>query len=101
MTSDSSDRLVYNASVKLWDNVYVKGGQFEDGATSFTIEINLLDKSTNSLKQLNQYFGELGRIEDEKRMARKANMFNYDNNMDSTVVPNIKLAPPPQGINDK
>ena len=101
MTSDSTNRLVYNASVKLWDNVYVKGGQFEDGATSFTIEINLLDKSTNSLKQLNQYFGELGRIEDEKRMARKANMYNYDNNMDSTMVPNIKLAPPPQGINDK
>ena len=104
MVADSSSRLMYNASVKMWDNIYIKGGQFEDGATSFTIEINLLDKSTNSLKQLNQYFGTLGSIADDKRMARKTNMYNYDNNVDSTTTtePKVKLAPPPpQGINDK
>lgn len=54
-TKDSSSKTIYDASLKLWDNVLLKGGDFGNGALNFTIEINMLDKSTNSLKQLNQY----------------------------------------------
>ncbi len=63
---DSSDMEIYNASLKMWDNVYLKGGNYDDGGITQTIEINLVDKTTNSLKQLNQYFGKLAQILENK-----------------------------------
>ena len=55
--TDSSAKKLYDASLKLWDNVLIKGGEMKDGAIIQKIEINLMDKTTNSLKQLNQYTG--------------------------------------------
>jgi len=46
----------------MWDNVYMKGGKYEDGGMHQSIEVNLLDKNTNSLKQLNQYMGILSKL---------------------------------------
>jgi hypothetical protein len=65
---DSSAKIAFDASVKMWDNVYMKGGKYEDGGMNQSIEINLLDKNTNSLKQLNQYAGLLSiMIKDKKK----------------------------------
>ncbi|MGF2413431.1 MAG: DUF4836 family protein, partial [Ferruginibacter sp.] len=61
-SKDSTAKVVYDASLKVWDNVYMKGGKFENGGITQTMEINLMDKGTNSLKQLNQYLGVLSKI---------------------------------------
>lgn len=37
----------------MWDDVYMKGGSYSGGGITQTMEINLIDKNTNSLKQLN------------------------------------------------
>jgi Domain of unknown function (DUF4836) len=66
-TKDSTAKIIYDASLKIWDNVYMKGGNYEDGALTQTVEINLMDKNTNSLKQLNQYLGYVGQIVEEKK----------------------------------
>jgi hypothetical protein len=63
---DSSAKIAFDASVKMWDNVYIKGGKYEDGGMTHSAEINLMDKSTNSLKQLNQYLGLLGKLKIEE-----------------------------------
>lgn len=65
--TDSSDLAVYNASLGFWDNAYIKGGDYTDGGIEQTVEINLLDKNTNSLKQFNSYFGKLAQIMEAKR----------------------------------
>jgi len=42
-------------SKKMWQNVVMTGGEYSNGMTSFTAEINMVDGKTNSLKQLNKY----------------------------------------------
>lgn len=67
MTKDSTAKVIYDASLKMWDNVYLKGGNYDDGGITQTIEVNLIDKNTNSLKQLNQYLGLLVQIREKKK----------------------------------
>jgi len=79
-STDSLKMAAYNASVQMWDNVIAKGGEFNDGGVIQHIEINLIDKKVNSLKQLNNYFGILGNIE-KKKKSMGGNIW-----MDSTSV---------------
>lgn len=65
--SDSLKMATYNASLQMWDNLIAKGGGFRDGGIIQHVEINLVDKKVNSLKQLNNYFGILGTIEKKKK----------------------------------
>ena len=64
---DSLDQVVFQTTLHMWDNVIATGGGFKEGSTRQHIEINLLDKNTNSLKQLNTYFGILGNIQKQKK----------------------------------
>ncbi|MEP6674813.1 MAG: DUF4836 family protein [Ferruginibacter sp.] len=83
---DSTSKEEFNTSLKFWQDIYIRGGKISDGGMTQSIEINLMDKNTNSLKQLNSYFGKMGqlekarqkdmedhfRLEDEKTIAPKA-----------------------------
>ena len=93
-TKDSTAKAVYDASLKMWDNVYMKGGSYSGGGITQTMEINLIDKNTNSLKQLNQYLGTLGqlKIESDKKMEVRDVMME-EVKPDSANSP--KLPPPP------
>jgi len=71
-SKDSTEKLVYDASLKMWDNAYMKGGNYESGGITQTMEINLMDKGTNSLKQLNQYLGYIGPLMQEKKKREDA-----------------------------
>jgi hypothetical protein len=71
---DSSAKVIYDASVKVWDNAYMKGGNYDDGGLTQSIEVNLMDKNANSLKQLNQYFGLLSKLKMEQDKKRHAIM---------------------------
>lgn len=54
-STDSTLKTILSESVKMWEDVVATGGEINDGAISSHFEINLVDKNTNSLKQLNQY----------------------------------------------
>lgn len=82
--TDSLEKRALNASLKTWKNVTMQGGDFDDGAIKSTIEINMMDDKTNSLKQFAQFADEMYKINEE----RKASM-PVTANMDSL------LAPPP------
>ncbi len=57
---DSSEDAAMELSLKMWQDILVAGGgELKDGAVNSFAEINLVDKSTNSLKQLNQYIDKL------------------------------------------
>jgi len=64
---DSASVAIYDASVKFWDNAFIKGGDYTGGGITQNIEINLVDKNTNSLKQLNQYLGKIGQVMQEQQ----------------------------------
>jgi hypothetical protein len=49
----------------MWDNILISGGQFKNGSLQQHVEINLMDKNSNSLKQLNSYLGTMGKLAKE------------------------------------
>ncbi|MEO5501957.1 MAG: DUF4836 family protein [Ginsengibacter sp.] len=82
--TDSLAKKALDASLKTWKNATMKGGDFDDGAITSNIEVNMVDDKTNSLKQLASFADEMYKINEE----RKASMPKTAN-MDSL------LAPPP------
>ena len=75
---DSSEKKVYNASVKLWDNILLKAGDMAGSAITQTIEINLIDKTTNSLKQLTQYANVLSEVNKIAKDKQKADRMAFE-----------------------
>jgi hypothetical protein len=66
---DSATMQTFDASRNMWQDVVITGGDYKDKGVEFNMEVNLMDKSTNSLKQLNRYFDTLHKI-NAGRMAR-------------------------------
>ncbi|HWC55273.1 MAG TPA: DUF4836 family protein [Chitinophagaceae bacterium] len=57
--TDSSRTAVLNASRNMWQDMVMTGGDFSGGAVTFSMEVNLVNKNTNSLKQLNTYLDQV------------------------------------------
>ena len=87
---DSSSKIIYDASLQFWDNIFLKGGNYTDGGFSYDIEINLVDKTSNSLKQLSQYMGLIGEV-----MTKKRNDANTYYKMDEFVHDTTTVMVPP------
>ena len=66
-TTDSLGKLMLEESLKIWEDVTLTGGDYSGGGYNQTLEINLVDKNTNSLRQLFQYTMTLAKLENEKR----------------------------------
>jgi hypothetical protein len=85
-SADSLANVIMDESIKLWDNVSASGGEFSNGAVTQHIEINLMDKNTNSLKQLNNYLGLIGSIVAKKKHERNDAWNREWNQTDTTTV---------------
>lgn len=55
------------ASLKVWQDILITSGGFSDGSVSSYGEVNMVDKSVNSLKQLNQYIDAMAGINKRNR----------------------------------
>jgi hypothetical protein len=90
MHSGNNDReAMLNESLKTWDNIISSGGEYKENGFAFHTEVNLINKDTNSLKQLNNYFNQMYILEE----ARKA---QSTQRLDSLLVP-----PPHDTVNVK
>jgi len=67
LATDSSAKAALDASINMWQNVYMFSGGEEGDAYTGEAEINLVDKNTNSLKQLNKYLDTLSKLKGPKR----------------------------------
>ena len=54
-SNDTSRSSALAASVAMWQDAWFTAGEYKNGSISSEGVINLVDKKTNSLKQLNQY----------------------------------------------
>lgn len=61
IATDSAAAETYNASIQLWQDIVVTGGKFTKGAFTGEVEINLVNKNINSLKQLSSYFDKVSK----------------------------------------
>jgi hypothetical protein len=56
----------------IWDNIVFYGGDLKDGAREGYFEVNMIDKSTNSLKQLNNYLNTASKtVKDARKIEMK------------------------------
>ena len=55
------------SSMKLWQDVVMTGGEIKDGAMTAELTVNLIDKKTNSLKQINQYIEQLAALKKSRQ----------------------------------
>ena len=69
-----------NKSLQMWNNIISTGGDFKEDGFGFHSEINLVNKDTNSLRQLNNYFNDMYRINEAKKEKSTAKL-------DSLLVP--------------
>lgn len=92
---DSSAKVLYDASIKMWDNAYMKGGKYEDGGLSQYAEVNLMDKNTNSLKQLNQYMGLVSKLKMESDKKRTIEDVKMEDIKIDSLSKNVPPPPPP------
>jgi hypothetical protein len=76
--TDSVTTAVYNASLAIWADVFMFGGEFTDGAITQKIEINLAEKNTNSLLQLNRYATKLSALYKANQDQMKKNEAEFD-----------------------
>ena len=85
-STDSIKKQIYDEALKTWDNIYLTGGDYSDGGYNQTLELNMLDKNTNSLKQLFKYLVNMGNLEKSKQKIRDA---EYSN----PVVDTVRISP--------
>jgi hypothetical protein len=64
--SDTTGQQVLNISLGMWQDVVVTGGDYKNGIATADMVVNLVDKSTNSLKQLNKYLDQLHSLEKQR-----------------------------------
>ena len=83
---DSISFAMHDASLKMWDNMIAWGGGFKSGASTQHVEINLVDKSTNSLRQLNNYLSTLGMLKKKQDEQFRYHATEEDFMFDSSAV---------------
>jgi hypothetical protein len=84
LTKDSISKAFYDRNITMWNNIYFTGGEYKDGGLVSNGELNFVDKTTNSLKQLNQYADEMAKIHMEYKKKHKEEWNN-----DSTVIRSV------------
>jgi hypothetical protein len=67
LSSDSDHKAMLDQSLNTWNNIISYGGDFNDNAFKFHSEINLINKDSNSLKQLNHYLDQLSLYHESKK----------------------------------
>lgn len=88
----SVEKSIADESVKMWQDVIFYGGDHKgDGATGY-FEINMIDKTTNSLKQLNNYFSSMAKLAKERENRDVAD--NNSTGTEEVTVDSVKVAPP-------
>ena len=60
--TDSSAAQALAASKAMWQDIIMTGGDYKDGVVTADMTVNLVDKSTNSLKQLNRYIDQMNNL---------------------------------------
>ena len=91
VNDSSSNKLLYEASLNMWQDVTATGGDFKDKSSEGQFEINLVDKNTNSLKQLNQYLDKVSTFMGARKKERAEKLKSAM--MENTTDPPAVLSP--------
>ena len=77
-SKDSISKKISEESLKIWENITLSGGNYSGGGINHLLEINMVDKNTNSLKQLIKYLVTIAAMQKEKESALLSDMDKID-----------------------
>jgi hypothetical protein len=66
-SSNAEGKAMLDQSLNMWNNITAYGGDFKNNSFTFQTEINLVNKDTNSLKQLSNYINEMYKMQEAKK----------------------------------
>lgn len=70
-------------SLNIWNNIISTGGEFNNGGFTFKTEVNLMNKDSNSLQQLSNYFNQMFLIHEKTKTETP----DLTHRLDSLLVP--------------
>ncbi len=79
---DSVAKKTMDESLKIWESVTLTGGDYSGGGINQLLEVNMVDKTTNSLKQLMKYAFTMAALEKER-----------EKNYNTPVIDEVKAQP--------
>jgi hypothetical protein len=85
---DSTKTQAVAIAANTWQDVIATGGEFSGGVSTMQMEINMVDKNTNSLKQLNQFVDKLSVLHKGKNHWKMAD--NMEEMKDIPAAPSAK-----------
>jgi hypothetical protein len=88
----SMEKSIADESVKMWQDIIFYGGDHKGDAATGYFEINMMDKNTNSLKQLNNYFSTMAKAAKEQENRDAAD--NDSPVIEETVRDSVKTTVP-------
>jgi len=90
LTKDTAGTAYINESANMWQDVLATGGEYKNGSMTSEFVVNLVDKKTNSLKQINQYAERMNAL----KKRNMASMMTDMDNMDDSDNGKVMTAPP-------
>ena len=69
-----------------WQNMIVTGGEVKNGAVTTAMEVNMVDKKTNSLKQLNRFIERMYNSSKRNKVAYNSRIHDTDGGTTDVVV---------------
>jgi hypothetical protein len=84
------EKMITGDGANIWDDIVFYGGEMKGDASVSYFEINLVDKNSNSLKQLNSYMSSMAKKAKEYESTAEERLKNMN---DSTTV-----KPPPARV---
>lgn len=87
---DTGRKEMLDMSLKTWDNIISTGGEFKDEGFTFTTDINLINKDTNSLKQITNYLDQMYKMQEEEKARFPENAPALDSLLAAPRVDTVK-----------
>lgn len=97
MKEAQSNKFIANimdsTATNIWQDIVATGGDYKNGIVTSEFSINLVDKNTNSLKQLNQYADNMYKASGKKEAEYYKNFQNDSTTMKLPSAPDTSAAP--------
>jgi hypothetical protein len=84
---DSTSAVMASESLRFWQDAIFYGGEYEDDGIRLTGELALVDKNTNSLKQLHNYLGRMATIAKQRDDLIKSQWENKPQADSASILP--------------
>jgi hypothetical protein len=90
MAKDSSSSEITQLALNTWENITATGSDFNGKYSESEFEVNLVDKNTNSLKQISQFMDKMSTY---NKKRKEEQMARWQNSMNQAMPDSAVMAP--------